>query len=235
MIDICITIFYNYDLLDLQIKSWLKKSGNYRLLICDNTPIDHRQIVNINSPNVSIFNFDTNFRHYDPARDGESHGSALDFILTRAKSDIVGICDSDFFWLDDNILHKTQKLFDNGCQCYGTELWYNDFEKINNRFPDRAGWLAPCVFGMFVDRELAMSETFISTAQEGRMELRETGWRLRKKIIENNIKNTVIPACKNHSGAGSIYYGDCNNPIGFHWLKGIQKVGKAGEIANIVL
>lgn len=213
MIDICIPIYKNYDLLNLQIEFWNQIDGEFRLLVCDNTPAEFRKPIKKSTDRMLLF-----YSQYSGI-DGESHGSTLDFLVENSKTDIVGICDSDFFWLKKDILQKVQKAFDKGCKCYGSELWYGDFDAVNERYPERAGWLSPCVFGMFVDRKLAMEETFVVTSEEG-SQLMETGWRLRKKIIDEKIPCHVIKAFKENRNTDSVFYESPNNPIAFHWIKG---------------
>lgn len=216
--DICIVIYKNYDLLAAQVEAWRKIPGA-NLLICDNTPLADRQI--IDRPNVFVLDVD--------GIDGETHGAALDFLVRQATSDIVGICDSDFFWLDPNILLYVEEKFRQGYQCVGAEPWYEDFERVNAVYPDRASWLAPCVFGQFVDRKLALSETFVVSRREA-SKLMETGWRLRERVIQNRIKCEVLRAFRYPylSGdsdiekmvRGAWFYGTPENPVGFHLVKG---------------
>lgn len=223
MIDVCIVIYRNYDLLKMQFENWDKMKGEFRYLICDNTPANEYRPIPITRPDMQVF------RTEYGGIDGERHGGALNFLMQKAESDIVAICDSDFFWLDYNIVDDVQQKFAEGCKCYGVELWYRDFKKVNERYPERAGWLAPCVFGMFIDRDLARSETFVVTKVEGEQEWKETGWRMRQKIIQGNIPCHVITAFKypeqmeRQIYKGSIFYGDPKRPCGFHFVKGSSK------------
>lgn len=223
MIDICIVLHRNYDLLDMQLKHWNWIAGEHRLLFCDNTPKEVKK---------DLSGYDINLYHNEVAgSDGESHGATLDFLVCQTKSEIIGICDSDFFWTDRNILSQVEQLFSNGCKCCGAELWYDDFEKVNQIYPDRAGYLAPCVFGMFIDRELALSETFVCTTLEG-FTFRETGWRIRKKIIKEKI-----PCCvwrkfqlENQPDPKVVFFGSPDERKGLHFLKGSNKMGRNAKL-----
>lgn len=232
MIDICIPIYYNYDLLDLQINMWNRIKGDFRLIFCDNTPLVHKQ------PKRAYRNEAITLSSMYGGIDGESHGAALDFLVSNAQTDIVCVQDSDLFWLDKDILSKVQDHFDRGCKSYGVECWYSDFDLTNSLYPERAGWLSPSVMGMFIDRKLAMSETFIVTATEGHKEFRETGWRMCEKIITEKIPCSVIGVneqCKREKRNGSIWYGDFDDPIAFHWIKGsTQKTGVPKEMMRYV-
>jgi len=229
MIDICIVIYRNYALLDLQFEFWDKIEGDFRFLICDNTPKNEYKPIPITRENMLVF------RQEYSGIDGEKHGGALDFLVRKAESDIIGICDSDFFWLKPDIMEDVRREFANGCKCYGAELWYKDFTKVNDRYPERAGWLAPCVFGMFIDRQLALQETFVVTRKEGEEEWKETGWRMRQKIIQEKIPCHVVEAFKYKNQKGSLFYGDPEKPVAFHWVKGSShKVNQNSQIPELL-
>lgn len=194
MIDIIIPVYLNYDLVYHQINRWKQIKGDWRLLLCDNTPINIRKEIVIEDSykdKILLFSDDSD------GIDGERHGGVLDYMVQKATSDIIGIQDTDFFWLDDDILEYVIRYFNNGYKVVGTELFYNDFGYVNDMYPERHGCLAPCIFGMFIDRKLASEQTFIVTRNEGYNEKRETGWRLRKRIIDENIKSIVFP-CVQH-------------------------------------
>lgn len=187
MIDICTVIYRNYSLLDLQVEHW-KKLGipnvDYRLICIDNTPDQERRITSYPVSYLSVY-----------GTDGETHGLALDHAARMATTDIIGFVDSDFFWLDENILSNVQKMFDDGAKCVGCAGFYPDWQRVLDPIhPERAGHLAPVVWGMFVDRRLAMEQTFVSTAAEGAA-IHETGWRLRKRIIDEQIPTVVFEGC----------------------------------------
>jgi hypothetical protein len=191
MIDIIIPVYINYDLLYHQFERYRHIIGEWRLLVCDNTPIEQSRAIIIPeylNGRVQLFRNDSG------GIDGERHGGVIDYMVRQSTSDIIGIHDTDYFWLDNNILEYVQRFFDSGYKCVGTELYYNNFEYVNKLYPQRHGCLAPCVFGMFIDRQLALSDTFVVTRHEGCEEKRETGWRIRQKIIQENIKSIVFPA-----------------------------------------
>lgn len=212
MIDVCIVIHRNYGLLDLQMKQWRWISGGHRLLVCDNTPAQFR---------MDLREYDINATVQDcQGSDGETHGAALDLLVRQSTSPIIGICDSDFFWTRRAIIRDVERYFSRGCQCVGVELWYDDFEQVNRIYPERAGYLCPCVFGMFIDRQLALSETFVVTSAEG-SQLLETGWRIRKKIIEEHIKCHVYRARRDsiQPHPEVVRFGQ-PEIVGLHFLKG---------------
>lgn len=191
MIDVIIPVYLNYNLIDYQFKCWRHIKGDYRLLLCDNTPLHISR--NIDIPE-DFKDKTLLFRNDSLGIDGERHGRVLDYMIKQTTSDIICIQDSDFFWLDENILEYISRYFKNGYKCVGTDLYYPAFEYVNKLYPERHSCLAPCVFGMFIDRDLALSETFVVTEYEGTKEFKETGWKIRKKIIEENIKSIVFPA-----------------------------------------
>jgi hypothetical protein len=224
MIDIIIPVYLNYDLVYHQIERWKKIKGDWRLLLCDNTPSQQRKEIHIEheyTDRILLFFNDSD------GIDGERHGGVIDFMIRQSSSDIIGIQDTDFFWLDDDILEYVIRYFKNGYKCIGTELFYSGFEYVNDMYPERHGCLAPCVFGMFVDRQLASEQTFIVTRHEGYVEKRETGWRLRKRIIDENIKSIVLP-CVQHPGQKQSTVKNINLPwfyVGNHKFLGVHLVG----------
>ena len=217
MIDICIAAYLNYDLLKIQLSHWDWISGDHRILVCDNTPSLYR-LGGWFDPCAYKSHIELYRQEYDGI-DGTRHGEALNMLIRKTSTPIVGICDSDFFWLKPDILSDIEELFDRGTKCVGVELWYDDFWIVNQRYPERAGWLAPCVFGMFIDRDLALSDTFAVTPTEG-CELKETGWRMRKKIIDERIQCHVYRThtYDKNTDPKICYFG--SPPIGVHLLKG---------------
>ncbi len=131
--------------------------------------------------------------------------------------------DSDFLWFDENLLVQIISYFNDGYQCVGAELYYDGFDYVNDMYPERAGWLAPCVFGMFIDRKLC-KQTFICTRSEGYNERRETGWRIREKLIQENIKMNIFKSFQfeNENCGQSLFYKDVinNTIVGVHLLQG---------------
>lgn len=213
MIDICTIIHKNYALLDCQLNHWQSITGDYRLLFADNTPREMRKTIpyDINLVVVEC-----------EGEDGETHGGTLDILVRQATSSIIGILDSDFFWLKPNILEEVLGHFEKGCRCVGVEHFYDDYAIVNRLYPDRTSYLAPSVFGMFIDRDLALSETFVATREEGAKFFAEGGWRIRKKIIDEQIPCHVYRAFRypEHPDPQVYYFGTPDDPVGVHLLKG---------------
>lgn len=221
MIDICTIIHRSYALLPLQLQHWDWISGEKHLHVCDNTPQAARQSLTLpacTTP-VSLSVLDVN------GSDGETHGTTLDYLLRQTATSIVGIVDSDFFWLKQDILEDVEKLFAQGNRCVGVEHWYDDFEKVNRRCPERASYLAPSVFGMFVERELALSVTMVATPAEGKERWAEGGWRLRDKIIREKIPHHLYRVFQypEQVDKKTCFFGTPDNPVGVHLLKGSSK------------
>ncbi len=219
MIDICTVIYHNYELLDCQIKQWNWLSGDHNLIVVDATPPFWKK--NLSEYKCRLV------EKYCKGSDGESHGEALDLAVRAATTPIVGICDSDFFWTRKDIIPMVEAMFAAGHKCVGAELWYRDFGPVNDMYPERAGYLAPCVFGMFIDRELALSETFVVTKAEG-LKSYETGWRIRKKIIDEKIPCHVFPAFRmpDQPDSDVTFFGEVQTharppkQVGVHFVKG---------------
>lgn len=231
MLDILITIYRNYSLLPLTI-SYLNKLTykDWRLLICDNTPINERIVLPELGKNILVYVLDVN------GIDGETHAAAVHFLLNKSKetncdAKYVLIQDSDFFWMKLDIVEYVDSLFKDGYVCIGAAGFYRDW--INNldpRHPNRAGHLCPVLYGMFVDRELVMSES-LSVSWSEAMEIKETGWRLREKIINNNLKrltfqgeyyNDDLEQDQNIKNIGNdvCYFKNNDEYVGCHFLKG---------------
>lgn len=235
-IDVIIPIYYNYYLAQQQMERFRHINGNWTILFCDNTPpYDQIQIV---VPN-DLINKVKIFKYESFGIDGEKHGSVLDHMVKQSTSKIICIMDSDFFWTNNNILTIAKNYFSKGYKCVGTELHYTGFDYVNVLYPNRAGNLAPCIFGMFIDRELALSETFISTRHEGYTDKKETGWRIREKIINNKIPCIVFPAIQlpeqkniNYGHGGCWFYIVDREVSGFHILQGSGV--KANETVNLL-
>lgn len=229
--DICIPIFRNYALAYLQEEWWRENiKGNYRLIIGDNTPAQEKQHINLN---LEIHQFNT-----DNYADGVSHGQCLDKLTQIAQSPIIGYVDSDFFWLDPNILSYVEDLFEKGYRAVGCAGFYRDFQsRIDPRHPHRAGHLAPICWGMFVDKNLVKDITFV-VDHEKIAQFVETGWRLRDHLIKNKIPTVIFPGSYesiNHSNTifnllaqeSTLFWKPHLNepPLGIHFLKGSQAHG----------
>lgn len=219
-VDIIIPICNNYLLVDKQIETWNKIKGNWTLYFCDNTQgrlkeFDFSKYPKETQERVKWFKYDSH------GIDGERHGSVIDYMIKQTNSQIIGIMDSDFLWLNQNILYIAESYFKRGYKCVGAELYYHDFDYVNKMYPERAGWLAPCIFGMFIDRNLC-TETFVCTRQEGHGEFKETGWRMREKLIKENVKVQVFKAFQytEFECGKSWFYKDGEKVIGLHLLQG---------------
>lgn len=220
MIDICTVIHRNYDLFNLQLKNWSWLEGEKRVLFCDNTPQPERRPMFPNKAYTVPHEWVPYSTGSHGMHDGESHGSTLDCLVRATKTPIIGILDSDFFWLKKDILADVQELFAQGMKCVGVENWYNDFELVNQRFPERASYLAPSVFGMFIDRELAQ-DTFVATRSEGHEFMAEVGWRIRSKIIKEKIPHHTYLhyQTEDQPDPAVCYFGTPKTPVGIHFLK----------------
>ena len=219
-VDIIIPIYNNYLLVDKQIETWNKIKGKWTLYFCDNTDGGLEQFDFTKYPQ-DIQEKVKWFKYTSQGIDGERHGSVIDYMVNQTTSQIIGIMDSDFIWLDENLLHNIENYFNQQYKCVGAELYYHDFEVVNKMYPKRAGWLAPCIFGMFIDRDLC-TETFVCTRQEGYHEYKETGWRMRQKLIQGKVKVKVFKAFqyKEFNCGKSWFYKDGKKVVGMHLLQG---------------
>lgn len=186
MVEYLTVIFRNYELLEVQRKlfSSLFSSSDYRLIIVDNTPSTEKQeIIPCGNELVVLRNSENEF-------DGISHGAAIDYGLQYVTSDIVCIFDSDFFILNRNINEYVAEKFSDGYEAVGAE--YNDGKdtlSITNSFPELFDNI-PCCFCAYYKTELAKSQSWIVNPHEidRSTSFIEVGWRIRKHIIDNNIK-----------------------------------------------
>jgi len=240
MIDICIVVYCNYELLNYQIAQWKPYSDHCRLLVCDNThPFLKRQIEIKDNDDLQIEVFDMDVEGID----GETHGKAIDFLLSKTETGIVGLCDSDFFWTHPNILKYITDHFHHGFKAVGTELACLGWGWINHFCPERASHLAPGIFSLFMERELALSETFVCAEKEAEKRM-ETGWRLRKKIIKEKIEAYTIPAFQYPQFKNLYpsvietdqpwYYGTPDQPVGFHLIKGSRDFGRTAYVDQLI-
>ena len=202
-----------------------KLRGDFRLLICDNTNLDLQDTQKLKS---LISNFSTDlFEMKIDGFDGFTHGASLDFLVSKTQTEIIGMMDFDFFWIYPDIISYVHELFKQGYEAVGCAGWYPDFQRvIDTNFPERAGHLAPVVWGQFLTRDLAISDTFICTKEESGLNNFETGWRIRKKIIEDKIPAKIFPGFKypNQLDSEVCYFGSFDAPLGFHILKGTNRI-----------
>lgn len=160
----------------------LKKFKNVGdIYVIDNTPANERKPHPY--PNIEIMDV--------AGIDGTTHGLALDRLVQKAKTDMICIQDSDFFWLDKQIFELAEAGYQRGYKNIGCAGFYPDWQaNLDPKHPERAGHLAPVCWGMFVDRKLASEQTFCVTAAEAK-EIHETGWRLRKRVIDEQIPSII--------------------------------------------
>ncbi len=230
MIDIAVVIHRNYQLLYKQLAHWPKIAdpGTYRLLIGDNTPEEYRK------PLPPTIEGHPVFVHEISGIDGVTHGSTLDFLLGKATSDIVGVIDSDYFWLRHGILnHVTELINDRNYSCVGTQLWYDDTWQYWARHPQRE-WL-PSLPAMFMKRKLALEQTFIVTYEEV-YQVMETGWRVRQRLVDDELKYMTYPGFRyaSQNSPTACYYGEPEFPMGVHLLKGSIADGSEAAIADLI-
>lgn len=213
MIDIITICFKNYYLLDQQIKHWENHiKGDYRLVIVDNTPEAYFQPFFYKGKLLERFYPSNDF-------DGISSGEAYDYALSKTSSKIVGLTDPDHFWFNPDILEDVEAYFDRGYKNVGCQGFYPDWQRvIDTGFPNFAGHLAPVLWGMFIDRELALSETWVCEPPGvGKI----TGWKVRQKIIDNNIPNIVFPGFFPNPDDNQVcFFGKPEKPQSVHFLKG---------------
>jgi hypothetical protein len=227
MIDLLTVVYCNYALLEMQVSHWRCMQGEKRLLVCDTTPSALRQSVTY--PDVEVYELEAT------GIDGEIHGAALDLLVRKARTALVGVFDTDFFWLRTDILNEATQLYNAGIQCLGCAGFYPDWQaRLDPRHPERAGHLAPVCWGMFVDRALALSETFVVTAEEATT-IRETGWRLRDRIIRERISCLVYPGFSHPADPELCYFGEPERPIGIHLLKGSStRAGLTDQLSALI-
>ena len=223
MIDYLIVIYKNYELLDLQVNNFKKRfpSKDYKLVVIDNTPNDEKKAIPID-PIIDKFIPIDSF----PTFDGISHGNAIDIGLTYCDSDIVGITDSDYFILNNNIHSYVYDKFDQGYLAVGTE--YNDGEDTSfwvNICPSNFQNI-PCCFGSYYDRNLAKTKSWTVTPDEVEQNRStgfvEVGWKIRKYILENNVK-TFNWKTKNNNYGACYFENECGDLMGFHYVAGSHR------------
>lgn len=222
MIDYLIVIFNNYDLLALQVYNFKKRFNeeDYNLVVIDNT-LDHlKKDVFLDDVIGTFIKVDSS-----PAFDGVSHGKAIDIGLQYCESEIVCIQDSDFFFLNNDIHSYVKNKFDLGYKAVGTE--YNDGKDTSywvnmspNNFKD-----IPCCFGSYYDLELAKSQSWIINEEEVNQNRSsgfvEVGWRIRKHILDNNIKTMNWKTDANNYG--HCFFKDEEQTMGFHYVAGSHR------------
>lgn len=223
MIDFLTVIYNNYDLLEIQVLNFKQRfdKSQYRLIVIDNTPDNLKQNINIDPIIDKFIRIPS-----QPTFDGISHGNAIDIGLTYCESDIICIMDSDFFFLNDNILSYIRLKFENGYNAVGSE--YNDGDAtkhIVSNCPSNFENI-PCCFGSFYKKDLAKSNSWIITEQEvydnRPTGFVEVGWRIRKYILENNIK-TFNWKTKSNNYGNCFFENESGNIMGVHYVAGSHR------------
>lgn len=233
MIDYLTVIYKNYDLLYLQLDNFKKRfcEKDYRLIVVDNTPNSEKKEIKRSKEIDIIVDLEST-----PTFDGISHGGAINVGLNYCESKIVCIFDSDFFFLNKNINEYILQKFKDGYSAVGCEWDDGDGTRTwIQRFPDKFKNI-PCAFGSFYDLNLAKSESWIITKQEVEENRShgfiEVGWRIRKNILENQIKTCTWKT-------NSDYYGDCvfrdenDIIIGIHYVGGSHRRWNSESCSNI--
>lgn len=241
MIDVCIVINRNYDLLHKQLERW-RHYPQFRLLFADNTP------PNLRKPMPCVPQPHLSFVHNVEGDDGETHGASLDKLIRETSTDIVSVCDADFFVLHPDPLAYIMAHFNNGCKAVGMEAINQGWIKINNKVvhePEMLDWhvpgyMVPCVFCCFFTRELVLRETFVVTSYEGRFRSQETGWRVRHAIHREKIPNHVIRGFQYFGQEQILYdtwfFGTPEEPFGLHICAGSMKpdrIDKCDALINL--
>lgn len=224
MIDYLIVIYRNYDLLELQVENFKKRlqPSDYRLIIVDNTPDSEKKSIQC----ANLIDCQVVTLESKPTFDGVSHGRAIDYGLQYCTSNIVAIIDSDFFILNHNITSYIKNKFDQGYEAVGCE--YNDGDGtkgVVNRNPKLFENI-PCCFGAYYRYELARSASWVVTQQEVNDNLNtgfvEVGFKIRKYILENNVKTLNWKNDATSYGPG-FFKNENNETMGVHYVGGSHR------------
>lgn len=225
-IDYLTVCYKNYDLILLQIENFKKLFGiDFNLILVDNTPNQYKNLdilkkIEIENKNVKIILRDYNFGEFD----GISHGHAIDIGINYCMNDIICVFDSDFFFLHKNINEYILNLFNNGYMAVGCEFNDGTFDstKYMDIYPENFN-NAPVCYAAFYHKEIAKSSTFKIDMNEV-IENRntngyiETGWRIRKYIVDNKIKSKNWKAERNKRPC--FFKDDSGDLIGVHYVAG---------------
>lgn len=241
-IDFLIVIYKNYELLYLQSDNFktLFDQSTYRLIFIDNTPEAERKEIDLDrlTDNCSI--------HINPnpdhSHDGASAGSALNFGRQYCTSDIVCIMDSDFFLTHSGIINLVKKELTQ-YKAIGTEYYdgeptiaqsWVEIRKIHkHKFTN-----IPCCFCMFMTQDILNSDTWVVTVKESshnRSEsFIETGWRIRKYILNNNIPTKTWKGYQPMDSQGTelptYFKTDNDELVGFHYQRGSHRRSNLTDI-----
>lgn len=224
MIDYVMTIYRNYELLHLQIQNFKKRmvSTDYRLIIVDNTP-GTKQPIKIEDDSVNHLILTVNAP--DPF-DGASHGYAINCGIEQCTTPIICVIDSDFFILHNNMHNYVYDVFDRGYKGVGCEINDGDNCRAYLRAWPHLFENIPCAFCAYYDIDIAKAASWVITREECQINSREgffeTGWRIRKHVLDNKIKT-----CNWKTDATS--YGNCyfknsqEEMMGIHYVAGSHR------------
>lgn len=188
--------------------------GDWNLILIDSTPDSHYVPFHYKGKLIERFLPTSTF-------DGENSGQTYDYAISKCTSDIIGMTDPDNFILDPNIISYVEALFSQGYINVGAAGFYDHFQSIFDvANPSHAGWMSPVLWCQFLDRRLAASETFVCN-YPGVGQL--TGWRVREKIIDQNLSRVTWPGFYKEEGVHgpvTFFGSDQDKPIDVHFLKG---------------
>lgn len=228
-IDYLTVCYKNYDLILLQIENFKKLFGtDFNLLLVDNTPNQFKNFellkkIESENPNIKIVNRDYDFNEFD----GVSHGHAIDIGIQNCYNDIICVFDSDFFFLHKNLNEYVLNLFNSGYYAVGCE--FNDGTTDSTDYIDKypENFIgAPVCYAAFYHIDVAKSSTFKIENSEV-IENRytngyiETGWRIRKYIIDNKLKGITWKAERN--ARPCFFKNEDNELIGVHYVAGSHR------------
>ncbi len=230
-IDILVPLFKNYELAHRQVDHLKALDERFHPILLDTTPAGGRKDPLIKGVRYVVPDMPSYYARVDTMM----HGAAIDAGKKMATSDIIGIVDLDFFWLGPGIFDEVKRLFTEGCVCVGASSrgmrhgrLSNWVAVINEQVPFRQD--VSMAWGMFVDRNLALSYTFIPPNQE-------VGGVLRSAIISKKLKyhswHGFQALDESWSGeaeevrkcvSDSYYYGTPNEPWGVHVFGGCSAI-----------
>lgn len=241
-IDFLIVIYKNYDLLHLQIDTFKKLflPEEYRLIFIDNTPDQEVSIIDKTTLPENCFVYKNTSP--DHSHDGASAGSALNFGRQYCTSDIVCVMDSDFFITNRNIINIVNKELQSykaiGTEYYDGEpdfvqSWVQIRKEYEHKFTN-----IPCCFCMFMHKDILNADSWIVTAKESSHNRREsfieTGWRIRKYILDNNIPTKTWLGYQPLEAQGTelptYFKTEQDELIGFHYQRGSHRRSNLTDI-----
>lgn len=220
MIDYLTVIYNKYELLSIQREQFDKlEYTNYRLIIVDNTPSSNYHPI-VPRANELVIRRDNDGGEFD----GISHGNALDLGIKYCTTDIVCVFDSDFFFTR-NIQKYIDKKFEEGYSAVGTEFWNENYLPHYSTMPNMYQNI-PCCFGSYYKLEMIKDISWVITPEEVNHSTGyiEVGYRIRKHIIDNNVKVFGWKCHSIHNNDNDfVYYDENNNIVGYHIVGGSHR------------